>query len=70
MRRSGGWLRTPVPKGLSSRRTSLITYPRNGRLPPLTPAAAARTAAVRAAQARPSAFDSHEARPLSERCLA
>ena len=64
------WLRTPVPKGLSSRRTSLITYPRNGRLPPLTPAAAARTAAARAAQARPSAFDSHETRPLPERCLA
>ena len=64
------WLRTPVPKGLSSRRTSLITHPRNGRLPPLTPTAAARRAAASAGQARPSAFDSHETRPLSERCLA
>ena len=64
------WLRTPVPKGLSSRRTSLITYPRNGRFPPLTPTAAARRAAAAAAQARPGAFDSHETRPLSERCLA
>ena len=64
------WLRTPVPKGLSSRRTSLITYPRNGRFPPLTAEAAARAAADAAAQARPSAFDSHEARPLSERCIA
>ena len=64
------WLRTPVPKGLSSRRTSLITYPGNGRLPPLTPTAAARRAAAAAAQARPGAFDSHETRPLSERCLA
>ena len=64
------WLRTPVPKGLSSRRTSLITHPRNGRFPPLTPEAAARAAATAAAQAHPSAFDSHETRPLSERCLA
>ena len=64
------WLRTPVPKGLSSRRTSLITYPRNGRIPPRTPGAAARAAAATAAQARPGAFDSHETRPLSERCLA
>ena len=63
------WLRTPVPKGLSSRRTSLITYPRNGRIPPLTPEAAARAASTRAAQAHPSAFDSHETRPLSERCI-
>ena len=64
------WLRTAVPKGLSSRRTSLITYPRDGRFPPLTAEAAARAAAVAAAQADPSAFDGHEIRPLSERCLA
>ena len=31
------WLRTPVPKGLSTRRTSLIVDPPNGRFPPLTP---------------------------------
>ncbi len=64
------WLRTPVPKGLSSRRTSLIVDPPSGRLPPLTEAAAARAAAEAAAQAAPGAFDSHETRPLSERCLA
>ena len=62
------WLRTPVPKGLSSRRTSLITYPRNGRFPPLTPKAAARAAAARAARTAPTAFDSYETRPLTERC--
>ena len=28
------WLRTPVPKGLSTRRTSLVTDPPNGRIPP------------------------------------
>ena len=32
------WLRTDVPKGLSSRRTSLITDPPNGRIPPVPPA--------------------------------
>ena len=64
------WLRTQVPKGLSSRRTSLLTYPRDGRFPPLTPEAAARAAAEAAARALPSAFDSHETRPLTERCLA
>ncbi len=63
------WLRTPVPKGLSTRRTSLLTYPRNGRFPPLTPSAAARAAAEAAARALPSAFDSHETRPHSERCI-
>ena len=36
------WLRTRVPKGLSSRRTSLITYPPDGRFPPMTPSGAAR----------------------------
>ena len=64
------WLRTPVPKGLSSRRTSLITYPADGRIPPLTPKAAARVAAAQAASRHPSAFDSYETRTLSERCIA
>ena len=62
------WLRTPVPKGLSSRRTSLITSPRNGRFPPLTPKAAARAAALRALRTGPNAFDSYEVRTLTERC--
>ena len=60
------WLRTPVPKGLSSRRTSLITYPPNGRIPPLTEEGAARIAAERAMRGR---FDSHEVRPFPERCV-
>ena len=61
------WLRTEVPKGLSTRRTSLITDPPNGRIPPLTPAGAARIAHE---QAMRSVFDSHETRPLPERCIA
>ncbi len=43
------WLRTPVPKGLSTRRTSLITDPPNGRFPPLTAEAEAPPSARRAA---------------------
>ena len=44
------WLRTLVPKGLSSRRTSLITDPPDGKIPPLTPTAAVRVAAEQAAR--------------------
>ncbi len=60
------WLRTPVPKGLSSRRTSLLTYPRNGRMPAMTPQGAARVAHERAMR---NVFDSYETRPLMERCV-
>ena len=60
------WLRTPVPKGLSSRRTSLITDPPDGRIPPMTPEARERAAARKAARG----FDSYENRPFQERCLA
>ncbi len=64
------WLRTPVPKGLSSRRTSLITDPPNGRIPPLTPKGAAQVAADQTRrQQRLTHFDSYETRPLSERCI-
>jgi len=64
------WLRTLIPKGLSSRRTSLVTYPLDGRFPALTPAAATRLAAEADAARQPSAFDSHLDRPWSERCIA
>ena len=63
------WLRTPVPKGLSTRRTSLVTDPPDGRIPPLTPEAAERLAAEAEARRLPSAFDSHETRPFPERCI-
>ena len=39
------WLGTSVPKGLSTRRTSLITDPPNGRVPPRNEQAQARAAA-------------------------
>ena len=64
------WLRTAVPKGLSSRRTSLITDPPDGKIPPLTQEAKRRAAAEAEASRQPSAFDSYETRPLPERCIA
>ena len=62
------WLRTRVPKGLSSRRTSLITYPSNGRVPPLTVAARERREAARQRPRQGDQFDGYETRPLNERC--
>ena len=63
------WLRTRVPKGLSSRRTSLVTNPPDGRIPPLTPEAEQRAATEAEARGLPSAFDGYETRPLPERCI-
>ena len=63
------WLRTAVPKGLSSRRTSLITDPPDGQVPSLTPEARRRAADARAVRRQRGAFDGYETRPLSERCL-
>ena len=63
------WLATPVPKGLSTRRTSLIIDPPNGRIPPRNAKAEARAAESRAARGDRGAFDGYELRPHSERCL-
>jgi hypothetical protein len=49
-------------------RTSLITDPADGRIPPLTPEAVARAAALAAARRR-SPADGPEDRSLGERCL-
>jgi hypothetical protein len=64
------------------KRTSLIVDPPDGRVPPLTSAAAARVAAARAQftsdqrensdpglETAPGAYDDPERRPLGERCL-
>ena len=63
------WLRTPVPKGISTRRTSLITDPPNGRIPPATAEAEQRATARAEARSRRGPFDGYEVRPLSERCV-
>jgi len=49
-------------------RTSIITQPKNGRIPPLVPAAAARRDA-RAAARKGHEFDGPEFRSLTERCI-
>jgi hypothetical protein len=59
------WLTSGSRKALSSRRTSLITDPADGLLPPLTAEGKARAAARRAA----AGFESHETRPVQERCI-
>ena len=63
------WLATRVPKGLSTRRTSLITDPADGRIPPRNPQADARAETRRAARGDRGAFDGYELRPFSERCI-
>ena len=59
------WLRTQRPKGLSSRRTSLIVDPPDGSIPPRTSEGRQRAAARRELRG----YDSYANRPLSERCL-
>jgi hypothetical protein len=49
-------------------RTSIITQPKNGRIPPLTPEAIARRDALAAAR-KGKEFDGPEMRSLTERCI-
>ncbi len=49
-------------------RTSIVTQPKNGRIPPLTAAATARRDALAAAR-RGKEFDGPETRSLTERCI-
>ncbi len=56
-------------KVATSIRTSLITDPPDGRIPPMTPEAVERNAAL-AAKNEGHEFDSAENRPLRERCIA
>ena len=50
-------------------RTSLLTNPPNGRIPPLTPIGRQRRAARAAQRADFAAYDHPELRPLGERCI-
>ena len=69
------WLTESRPKGLSTRRTSLIVDPPDGRIPPLTPdaqkreAKRAETSSFLVENIPSQSFDSHETRTLQERCL-
>lgn len=50
-------------------RTSLITYPADGRIPPLSPEGEQRKRASEDRRARFGAYDHPELRPLAERCI-
>jgi hypothetical protein len=54
----------------ANRRTSLIVDPSDGRIPPLTPAAAARAAASAAAGRMRGPADGVEHRSVAERCIS
>src|SRR5262245_37951202 len=56
-------------KIMKARRTSLISDPSDGRLPPLTPEARQRAAAQAASRRGRGPADSWEDRSLSERCI-
>ncbi|MDP9144190.1 MAG: hypothetical protein M3N43_05780, partial [Actinomycetota bacterium] len=56
-------------KTILDRRTSLITDPPDGKLPPLTPEAKQRQAAAAAARRERGPADSYEDRNLTERCI-
>ena len=59
------WLTEEQPKRLSSRRTSLIVDPPDGKIPPLVSEAKQRAMERRKTQS----LDSYENRPVGERCL-
>ena len=58
----------PGTKVVKTRRTSLVIDPKDGKIPPTTPAARERQS-ERAAASRGHEFDGPENRPLPERCL-
>jgi hypothetical protein len=69
------WLTENRSKSLSTRRTSLIVDPSDGRIPPLTPEARQRevernrTSSFLVENIAKQSFDSHETRTMQERCL-
>jgi hypothetical protein len=58
-----------LERGQPQRQASLVVDPPNGRLPALTPAAAARQAALREARASRGPADSYTDRSLYDRCI-
>jgi hypothetical protein len=63
------WMSEPDLRGMTTLRTSILTQPANGRMPPMNAAGQAR-AAVRTAERRlRGPADSAQDRSLSERCL-
>ena len=63
------WMSEKTPRGMTTLRTSIITSPSNGRLPPMTPEGQKRNAERNAARKQAGQFDSVQSRGLSERCI-
>jgi len=70
------WLTENTPKSISTRRTSLIIDPPDGRIPPLTPegqkreAERSRTSSFLVENIAQQSYDSYATRTLQERCIA
>jgi hypothetical protein len=63
------WMVEKLPKGVTSLRTSIITEPANGRMPPMNAEGRKRGEARAAARKQVGLFDSAQTRGLSERCI-
>ena len=64
------WMSEKSPRGMTTLRTSIITEPKNGRLPPMTDEGRKRQQERQAAaKARGGALDMAQNRSLSERCI-
>jgi len=64
------WQSESYVKRISNQRTSLIVDPSDGKLPPLTPNARTRAAALTEAARRRGSVDSAASRALGERCIS
>ena len=63
------WQSEKEDRGLTSLRTSIITEPKNGRLPPMNEEGRRRNAERDAARKKVDPFQSAQTRSLSERCI-
>jgi hypothetical protein len=63
------WMVEKIQKGVTSLRTSIITEPANGRMPPVNAEGRKRAEARAAARKLVGLYDSAQTRGLSERCI-
>jgi hypothetical protein len=63
------WMSEKEPRGMTTLRTSIVTRPSNGRIPPVNAEGQKRAAERRAARQGVGPFDSAQSRGLSERCI-
>jgi hypothetical protein len=63
------WMTEKRPRGLASLRTSIITEPRDGRIPPMNAEGRRRAAARAGARKGIDPFDSVQVMDLSDRCI-